>query len=327
MHDPGGLHLCSLSEIFGIRIEKSALAIAKKAICFGEFFDQKFHPFAKATKRRSQLDLYVFDKHIRPTFFKKVLTDISSEDRDAWMTRQLDDEYKPATINKHSSMLNRMLNIAVQWAYLDKNPFKGVVIRRLPIGDHIQRFLTLSEIKSLLSACKRSTHPYLHLVVKLLLLTGLRKSELRLAKWTSIDAQKGELFVAVSKSGRSRTIILSQKALSVLEQIRLSSDALGMPITRDSWVFANPRTHLPYTSLHIAFFKLRGSVGLNSVWMHDLRHTYASLFINNGASIYEVQQLLGHYNISMTERYARLFPNTLQERVDIIADTLDFDLI
>ena len=39
--------------------------------------------------------------------------------------------------------------------------------------------------------------------------------------------------------------------------------------------------------------------------MHDLRHTYASLFINNGASIYEVQQLLGHYNISMTERYAR----------------------
>ena len=88
-----------------------------------------------------------------------------------------------------------------------------------------------------------------------------------------------------------------------------------MPITRDSWVFANPRIHLPYTSLHIAFFKARESAGLNSVRMHDLRHTYASLLINNGASIY------------MTERYARLFPNTLQERVDIIADTLDFDLI
>ena len=61
--------------------------------------------------------------------------------------------------------------------------------------------------------------------------------------------------------------------------------------------------------------------------MHDLRHTYASLLINNGASIYEVQQLLGHYNISMTERYARFFPNTLQDRVDIVADSLDFDRI
>jgi|TARA_B110000046_G_scaffold110590_1_gene117857 integrase len=319
--------LLKLRDLFGHPNEKNVLSLGEKAICFAEFFDQKYFPFAKATKRRSQLDLYVFDKHIRPTFGKKLLTDISSEDLDGWMTRQLDDGYKPATINKHSSMLNRMLNIAVQWAYLDKNPFKGVVIKKLPIGDHIQRFLTLSEIKSLLSACKRSTHPYLHLFVKLLLLTGARKSELRLAKWTSIDEQKGELFVAVSKSGRSRTIVLSKKALAVLEQIRLRSDALGMPITRDSWVFANPRTHLPYTSLHIAFFKARESAGLNSVRMHDLRHTYASLLINNGASIYEVQQLLGHYNISMTERYARLFPNTLQERVDIIADTLDFDLL
>ena len=317
----------ALSNFFSSKIEKRALTMANKAIVFGDFFDQKFYPFAKATKRRSQLDLYVFDKHIRPSFGKKLLTDINSEDLDAWMTRQLDDGYKPATINKHSSMLNRMLNIAVQWAYLDKNPFKGVVIKKLPTGDHIQRFLTLAEIKSLLSACKRSTHPYLHLFVKLLLLTGARKSELRLAKWTSIDEQKGELFVAVSKSGRSRTIVLSKKAIAVLEQIRLRSDALGMPITRDSWVFANPRTHLPYTSLHIAFFKARESAGLNSVRMHDLRHTYASLLINNGASIYEVQQLLGHYNISMTERYARLFPNTLQERLDIIADTLDFDLI
>ncbi len=62
-------------------------------------------------------------------------------------------------------MLNRMLNVAVQWGYLDKNPFKGVVIKKLPTGDYMQRFLSLNEIKSLLSACKRSKHPYLHLFV------------------------------------------------------------------------------------------------------------------------------------------------------------------
>ena len=104
------------------------------------------------------------------------------------------------------------------------------------------RCLAHSEITSLLSVCKRSTHPFLHSFVKLLLLTGARKSELRRAKWTCIDLQKGELFVAVSKSGRSRTVVLSKKALAALEQMKLRSKALGLPITRDSWVFANPRT-------------------------------------------------------------------------------------
>ena len=128
--------------------------------CFADFFDHKYYAFSKATKRRSQLELYVFDKHIRPIFGQKTLAEITSQDLDLWMTAQLEAGYKPATVNKHSSMLNRILNIAVQWGYLDTNPFKAVVIKKLPTGDYMQRFLTHTEIKSLLSACKRSTHPF-----------------------------------------------------------------------------------------------------------------------------------------------------------------------
>ena len=102
---------------------------------------------------------------------------------------------------------------------------------------------------------------------------------------------------------------------------------MGLPTTRDDWLFQNPRTRKPYTSFHLAFFAARKRAGLNTVRIHDLRHTYASLLINNGASIYEVQQLLGHYHISMTERYAQLFPNTLKDRVNIIASTIDMDVI
>jgi hypothetical protein len=43
--------------------------------------------------------------------------------------------------------------------------------------------------------------------------------------------QKGELFVAINKGGRSRTVVLSTKALAVLEQVKLWSEALGLPIT------------------------------------------------------------------------------------------------
>jgi site-specific recombinase XerD len=48
-------------------------------------------------------------------------------------------------------------------------------------------------------------------------------------------------------------------------------------------------------------------MGINSIRIQTLAYNYTSLLINNGASIYEVQQLLGHYNISITERYARLY--------------------
>lgn len=291
------------------------------------FFDLKYYAFVKATKRRSTHDLYLFNKHFRPTLGTKLLSNITSEDIDAWMLVQIEHGYKAGTVNKHAAMLNRMLNIAVHWGYVDKNAFKGAAIRKLQTGDYVQRFLTRSEISRLLSACKQSTHPFLYLFVKLLLLTGARKSELRLATWKDIDVNSKELFVAISKTGRSRTVQLSDAALKVLDQVRERSVALGLDTARDSWLFANPRTRKPYTSFHIAFFAARKNAGLDAVRIHDLRHTYASLLINNGASIYEVQQLLGHYHISMTERYAQLFPNTLNDRVNIIASTIDLDSI
>lgn len=309
---------------------KSAADIAKAAkinVTLAEFFDEKFYGFVKATKRRSTHDLYLFNKHFRMSLGAMRLIDITSEDIDNWLLKQVEAGYKSSTINKHASMLNRMLNIAVHWEYLERNVFKGAAMRKLPTGNHVQRFLTRSEISCLLSACKKSTHPYLYLFVKILLLTGARKSELRLAKWKDVDYLKKELFVALSKSGRSRTIHLSNAAIDVLESVKQRSRALGLPMTGDSYIFTNPRTHKPYNSFHLAFFAARKHAKLETVRIHDLRHTYASLLINNGASIYEVQQLLGHHHVSMTERYAQLFPNTLQDRVNIISKTIDLEVI
>ena len=318
----------SFSKLFGQSQAPTAAATNQPAkLTLEAFFDLKYYAFIQATKRRSKHDFYLFNKHIRPVLGAKLLNDISSEDIDHWMLHQMEVGYKSGTVNKHASMLNRTLNIAVHWGYLEKNAFKGAAIHKLPVGDYVQRFLTRNEISQLLSACKQSTHPYLYLFVKLLLLTGARKSELRLAKWKDIDDDKMQLFVAISKSGRSRKIMLSNQAVKVLDKVRLRTDALGLPTTRDDWLFPNPRTRKPYTSFHLAFFAARKHAGLNTVRVHDLRHTYASLLINNGASIYEVQQLLGHYHISMTERYAQLFPNTLKDRVNIIASTIDMDVI
>lgn len=238
------------------------------------------------------------------------------------MTKQIQEKYKASTVNKHAGLLNRMLNVAVEWEYIEKNPFDKAIIKKFPTGDHVQRFLTADEIRRLLSACSKEPHPYLYFFVKLLLLTGARSSELRLCKWNDIDLTKGELYIGLSKNGRSRRIILSDSSIQELCRVKETSESLGTPTMASNWVFTNPKTQLPYTSMQIAFSKARKRARLDTVRIHDLRHTFASLLINNGASIYEVQKLLGHHHVSMTERYAHLFPNTLKDRAEIIAGSL-----
>ena len=264
----------------------------------------------------------MYHKHLADPFSHKLLTEICAEDLDTWMTQQIQQKYKPSTVNKHAGLLNRILNVAVEWEYLEKNPFNKSIIKKFPTGDHVQRFLVPEEIRRLLSACSKEPHPYLHSFIKLLLLTGARSSELRLCKWSDVNLPKQELFIGLSKNGRSRRIVLSDSAIKELYRVKEKSESLGTPTMALNWVFTNPKTQLPYTSMQVSFAKARKTARLDNVRIHDLRHTFASLLINNGASIYEEQKLLGHHHISMTERYAHLFPNTLKDRAEIISSSL-----
>jgi site-specific recombinase XerD len=63
---------------------------------------------------------------------------------------------------------------------------------------------------------------------------------------------------------------------------------------------------------------IRDAADLPDVRIHDLRHTYASLLINKGVSLYEVQTLLGHSSVQMTQRYAHLQPDLLHQRAEIV---------
>ena len=97
---------------------------------------------------------------------------------------------------------------------------------------------------------------------------------------------------------------LNDFAISVLKQ--LGTEAYPH-------VFTNLETKKPYTTFSKVWNRLRNKAGLPKLRCHDLRHLAASLMINSGASLYTVQQVLGHSNPSVTERYAHLSQRTLQE--------------
>jgi integrase len=118
-----------------------------------------------------------------------------------------------------------------------------------------QWFLGKGEIEHQLKNCRTSSHPFRCLFLVLLLHTGARGGEMGALKWRDINFNKRRWAVPLRKNRLSMEIALSKKALVVLEQIKLRSGALDMPRTEDSWVFANSRTQLSYTSMHITFLK------------------------------------------------------------------------
>jgi integrase len=78
-------------------------------------------------------------------------------------------------------------------------------------------------------------------------------------------------------------------------------------------VFINKETGKPYTTIMKVWTRLRTKAGLPHLRLHDLRHSYASFLVNSGRTLYEVQQILGHSDSKVTERYAHLSSKTLQE--------------
>jgi integrase len=114
-----------------------------------------------------------------------------------------------------------------------------------------------------------------------------------------------------SKSMRVRSAPLNDSALDVLKQL----DTEG----KFEYLFINRRTGAPYTTVHKVWRRLRGKAGLPHLRIHDLRHQYASFLVNSGRTLFEVQQILGHSDPKVTQRYSHLSSKSLQDAANTAA--------
>jgi integrase len=121
--------------------------------------------------------------------------------------------------------------------------------------------------------------------ITFLILTGARKSEATHARWENVNLETGVWTVPMSKSGKPRYMPLSKAAIALLKNRRINGS---------EYVFPSPSTGKPMIHTYPAWDKIRRQAGIPDVRIHDLRHNFASLLVNNGRSLYEVQKLLGH---------------------------------
>ena len=294
-----------------------------EALTLNQFFDEHYFPHAEASKRQPHHDWSVYYTHIRRQLGHYLLTDLTNPVLDVWVREQVLSGLQRSTVNKHIHMFNRMLNLARHWTFLPLQSQHQQNIKKVPIGDYTQRFLNEEEINRLLAASHTVSHPYFYHIVRLFLLTGARHGELRLAKWQDIDLHKREWTVPRSKNGRARRIVLSTAAVTEFNDVRQAAERLMLPTQPTDYAIINPNTHTAYHSYYTAWFKVRAAADLEGLRIHDLRHTFASVLINKGVSIYEVQTLLGHSSVQMTQRYAHLAPDTLQQRTELVGEIID----
>ena len=157
-----------------------------------------------------------------------------------------------------------------------------------------ERLLSDEEIRSLATRldAREADWPLAVAAIRLLLLTGCRRSEILTLRWT--DYREGALFLRDSKTG-PRTVWLSQAARDVLDGMERTS----------AWAFPAHGGNGPRdgTRLLVRWHQIRAEAGLGDVRLHDLRHAYASVALKSGESVIAIGRLLGHRSAETTLKY------------------------
>jgi len=283
---------------------------ARAILNFKEFGELHYMPYAKVNKRSFRNDQSILEKHIYPVWGEKRLTEVSQHDVQKFLDK-IGGSLKPASINRILSLVHRMFKLSVEWNFAPQtltNPAAG--IRKLKENNQRERFLTKAEFDRFLAACDAEESRTPANAIKLAVLSGMRIGEILSAQWCNLKIVdgRGSLYLPHTKSGFSRTVLLNDAALEVVTAQKAQKQA-GNP-----FMFPSKLTGKAIHRPKKAFVRIKNVVGnIDDLRIHDLRHTFASIIINLGATLYEVQYLLGHHNPQTSTRYSHLSTDRLRE--------------
>ena len=210
------------------------------------------------------------------------------------------------TVANELSVLRHLLRLARRWGYIKELP--EVILPEKPTGR--RRYLTEDEIARLLAAGAGSRNPYLETIIVIALNAGMRKGEILGLEWERVDFARGVLVLHQTKNGEPREVPMNQAVYEALTAIAPQAGREG-PIFRK-------RSGATWGQIRTAFTSALKKAGIADFRFHDLRHTCASHLVMSGASLKDVQEILGHKDFRMTLRYSHLSPAHLRKAVALL---------
>lgn len=236
---------------------------------------------------------------------KSQLQNIVSDDLEAFIEHEQDRGIKVTTARTQLNHLWAFMRFLIQQDIIGEGILKRKI--RLRVPDFLPRAIAPSDIRRLLGAIKETRDRALILV---LLRTGMRIGELLRLNVRDLDVRERKIHIYEGeKNCLGRVVYLSDDALMALKLWLSKRDK------RKEYLFYGLKSNLCYTSARNIFTEYLKETGLQhkGYTMHSLRHTFASELLNAGMRLECLQLLLGHREIEMTRRYARLTDKSRQE--------------
>lgn len=183
-------------------------------------------------------------------------------------------------------------------------------VRLLKESPSRERFITAEEEKKLFAQLT-GRRDHIRSVVTIALNTGMRRGEILGLQWEHVNFLARTVFIAKSKTGRTRTIpmnVIVFKELTALKQDAGPQD----------FVFRNSRTGVNIDSIKTGWRNACEEAGLVNLRFHDTRHTFATRLRANGVHEWDIRDLLGHTSVRMTSVYTDRTPANLCQAVDTL---------
>ena len=207
-----------------------------------------------------------------------------------------------ATIRRDLATLSSVCSFAQAVDMVEINPVKAFSKRHIREAKPKTSYPTDAQIEALITQAPKA----MKLPIRFLAQTGMRTSEAISMEWSQVDLVRREVLLTKTKTSAPRTVPLSQAAYETLLACPRH------PVSR--LVFWHGRQGSPYRQFSSHFGRLARKVGF-PFRAHDLRHRFASVFLQATGNLPALQAVLGHRSIEMTLRYSHLVTAHLHEAI------------
>lgn len=222
---------------------------------------------------------------------------------------ETNDQLQPASVNKALELVRSIMNFAVEDEMLKANPFK---LKKLKVGaKRFQWWQDQEDIRRFLNTA-REMYPKYYAAYRLALDLGLRAGEVNGLSKRDIDFQRCQINVHRQwcddtkqyeplKDNECRTLpwdIKSDLADVLREAVRISPHVEALFVTgKGQRIMTNKLSFDLYR-------RIRDMAKVPPIRFHDLRHTFASWYVQNGGNLRDLMYMLGHSDLAMVQKYA-----------------------
>jgi len=259
------------------------------------------------TKRAKSVkdDRSMLENQILPRLGNRKVASISSHDVIQLRNSMKD---RPYRANRVLALMSKMFSIAMRQRWCEYNPARDVERFR---EENRDRWLSIYELSRLSDALQQHSHQNTANAIRLLILTGARRSEVLSATWDQFDFDRGVWTKpsAHTKQKKTEHVPLSAAALALLSKMHDTSGGTD-------YLFPGKKPEAHLVEIKRFWNSVCQAAGIEDARIHDLRHTFASHLVSSGHSLALVGRLLGHTQTQTTQRYSHIADDPLREAVD-----------